>query len=510
MHFQPTVYAFMPLLRALDSREEIHALAGGAVQVTEVSSPPLSRFLLPAVLACMAAASGAASSPAAEPLPPPSNIIVILADDLGWTDLGCMGSRYYETPNIDRLAAQGMRLLRHSHCQNCTPTRAALMSGQYPPRTGIYTVGTLERGESRDRKLRPPRNETRLPLDRKTIADQLRAAGYATGLFGKWHIGEDGDHHPSRRGFDEAITSMGRHFRFQTRPDVPGHEDFYLADFLTEKAVDFLRRHRDRPFFLYLSHFAVHSPHEAKAALIEEFKSKPPAGGHHDPTYAAMIYSVDESVGRVMAVLDELKLAERTLVIFASDNGGVGGYREIGGKGVTDNAPLRGGKRMLYEGGVPVPWIVRWPGVVPPAVTCDTPTAHVDLFPTLLEAARAPEPAQVLDGESLVPLFRDPAAKLRRDAIFAHLPGYLEGYGTSRWRSAPAGSVVAGDWKLLEFYEDGRLELYNLREDVGETRNLAAELPAKAKELRARLAAWRRELGAVLPGPNPEYVPGRP
>lgn len=427
------------------------------------------------------------------------NIVFILADDLGYTDLGCMGSNYYETPHIDRLAAQGLKFLAHHHCQNCAPTRAALLSGQYPPRTGIYTVGTLERGQAADRQMDVPTNQTNLPLDRRTIADQLKAAGYSTGMFGKWHVGQQGDYHPARRGFDEAIVSMGKHFDFVTSPKLGYPPGTYLADFLTDKAVDFLERNKARPFFLYLPHFGVHSPYQAKKELIAKFEKKPPAGGHRDPTYAAMIASVDESVGRVLAKIDELKLADNTVVIFSSDNGGVGGYREINGKGVTDNAPLRGGKGMLYEGGVRVPFLVRWPGVIQPGSTCPEPTIHVDLFPTLLELAGAAKPPQSLDGESLVPLFHDPKVHLKREAIYTHFPGYLEGYGTGQWRTAPVGTIQAGDWKLLEFFETGRLELYNLRDDPGEKTNLAERMPGKARELQTKLAAWRKEMRAPMP-----------
>lgn len=474
------------------------------------------------VFLCMSVAVPivAFAASAAEPTRP--NVIFIMADDLGWTDLGCQGSRYYESPNIDKLASQGLRLACHHHCQNCTPTRAALMSGQVNARTGVYTVGGVDRFDWSARPLVPVENVQSLPLDRDTIADQLKAAGYATAIFGKWHIGETGPYHPARRGFDEAIVSMGKHFGFATTPPVECPRDTYLADFLTDKAVDFVRRHKDRPFFLYLPHFGVHAPLEAKPELIARFESKPPVGGHHNPTYAAMIASVDESVGRVMWALDDLGLAANTVVVFTSDNGGVGGYEREGllvgsqGKGdITDNAPLRSGKGSLYEGGIRVPFIIRWPGVVQPGSACDVPTIHVDVFPTLLEIAGAPTPRQMLDGASLVPLLRDPKATLRRDAIFQHFPGYL-GLGANKWRTTPVSLVHAGDWKLMEYLEDGRLELYNLRDDVGESKNLAASLPAKAKELHDMLVAWRAEVKAPMPEPNrpgrakpPKKDPGR-
>ncbi len=432
------------------------------------------------------------------------NIIFIMADDLGYTDVANYGSQYYETPNIDRLATQGMKLLSHHHCQNCTPTRAALMSGQYGARTGVYTVGGIDRFNWSKRPLRPVDNVTDLPLDRELFPAKLKAAGYVTGMFGKWHIGQRGDYHPSKRGFDEAIASAGKHFNFETDPKTDYPEGEYLADFLTNKAVDFIARHKDEPFFLYLPHFAVHTPINAKEDLIAKFKNKPGVEGHKNPTYAAMIYSVDESVGRIMRTLDELKIADNTVLIFTSDNGGVGGYVREGikkGGDITDNAPLRSGKGSLYEGGTREPFIVRWPGVTKPGTTCDVPTIHVDIYPTMLELGGAAKPTQVLDGESLVKLFRDPAAKLQRDALYQHFPGYL-GAGEDTWRTTPVSLIQVGEWKLMEFLEEGRLELYNLREDIGESKNLATEMPDKAKELHSRLVAWRAEVKAPMPTKN--------
>lgn len=452
-------------------------------------------ILLHADLACQA-------SDATRPRP---NIVFILADDLGWTDTGVYGSRYYETPHIDRLAQQGVRFTNYHNCQNCQPTRAALMTGQYAARTGVYTVGGIDRFDWRSRPLRPVDNVESLPLEKVTISQQLQAAGYATGMFGKWHLGQKGEYHPGKRGFDEAIVTMGKHFDFVTQPQVEVPSGVYLADWLTDRAEDFIRRHRSRPFFLYLPHFGVHSPFQAKPELVARFRGKMPVGGHQDPTYAAMIQSVDESVGRVTKLLDELKLADNTVVIFSSDNGGVGGYVREGLKqsgDVTDNSPLRSGKGSLYEGGIRDPFIVRWPGVAPAGTVCDTPTIHVDAFPTFIEIAQATRPKnQPLDGVSLVPLLRSPSSSLDREAIFQHFPGYL-GAGAGAYRTTPVSVIQSGEWKLMEFLEDNRIELYHLNEDLGETKNLAQELPEKTQELLGKLHAWRRNVGAPMPTQN--------
>lgn len=468
---------------------------------------------------CLPTLAGMPASHAATPADRAAarpNVVFILADDLGYTDLACDGSKYYETPHIDRMAAQGMRFTNGYTCgPNCQPTRAALMSGQYGPRTGVYTVGNINRFNWQSRPLRPVDNVTQLPLTKVTLAQALAKAGYATALFGKWHLGDDGPHHPSKRGFDEAIVSAGAHFDFKTNPAVDYPPGTYLADFITEKSIDFIRRHKDRPFFLCVHHFGVHSPYQAKKELIEKFSSKPPAGGHKDPTYAAMIASVDESVGRILKLLDELELDEKTLVIFTSDNGGVGGYARVGlpKEGITDNAPLRGGKGMLYEGGVRVPYIFRWPARIETGTTCETPINSVDLYPTLLEVAGAQPPADYpLDGLSYAKLLTGGGkGELKRDAIYWHFPGYL-GQGQGHWRTTPAGAIRSGDWKLIEFFEDNRVELYNLREDVGETKNLADAMPDKARELAARLHDWRRRIKAPMPTPNTnvEAEPSRP
>ncbi|MDG3002284.1 sulfatase [Paludisphaera mucosa] len=433
------------------------------------------------------------------------NVVFILADDLGYTDVACYGSRYYRTPNIDRLATEGIRLTDGYSCgPNCQPTRAALMSGRYGPRTGVYTVGSIERFAWRTRPLKPVDNVVKLPLETHTLAQAIHEAGYATGLFGKWHLGQDDAHHPSKRGFDEAIVSMGKHFDFETIPKVEHPPEAYLADFLTDKAVDFITRHKDGPFFLALHHFGVHAPHQAKPELIAKFKDAPPAGGHRDPTYAAMIASVDESVGRVLKTIDDLGLGDDTLVVFTSDNGGVGGYGREGiavGKEITDNAPLRGGKGMLYEGGVRVPYIFRWTGKIPSGTTSDQPINSVDLYPTLLEVAGG-RVRSTLDGVSYLGLLTSGGRERPgRDALYWHFPGYL-GAARGQWRTTPAGAIRDGDWKVVEHFETGKVELYNLRDDPGEKHDLAAAQPDRAAALHARLVAWRKRVNAPMPTPH--------
>lgn len=434
------------------------------------------------------------------------NVVFILADDLGWTDLGCQGSKYYETPHIDKLARGGLRFTSAYSCgPNCQPTRAALVSGQYGPRTGVYTVGATDRFDSSRRPLIPVDNVQQLPLSMRTLGQVMKQAGYATALFGKWHLGQQGKFHPGARGYDRAITSMGLHFDFATQPKVDYPKGVYLADWLTDQALEFIDSNQSRPFFLELHHFAVHAPHQAKPDLIERFKAKQGVGGHHDPRYAAMIASLDESVGRVVARLEELKLTGKTLVIFTSDNGGVGGYAEAGVRakeGITNNAPLHGGKGMLYEGGIRVPWIATWPGTITPGTTA-VPINSVDLFPTLVDVTGGTVEGEVpLDGTSVLPLLQGKPPGERKP-LFWHFPGYL-GSGKDVWRTTPAGAVRSGDWKLIEFFEDGRLELYNLKDDLGETTNLADQLPRKREELHKLLKDWRAAVNAPMPKRRPQ------
>jgi arylsulfatase A-like enzyme len=444
------------------------------------------------------------------------NFVFILVDDMGWRDVGFMGSRYYETPNIDRLAAQGMVFTdAYANAPNCAPTRACLLSGQYGPRHGVYTVDTSARGSAAGRKLIPVTNRTTLPAEIITLAEALRPAGYRSASMGKWHLGVDPDSGPVAQGFDVNVagnlagnpSSYFSPYRNKNLPDGPKGE--YLTDRLTEEALAFIEANRANPFFLYLPHYAVHTPIQAKQELVAKYKKKPPDGGQGNPEYAAMIESVDQGVGAILAKLDQLGLADNTVVVFFSDNGGVGGYRELGiaGGEITSNRPLRGGKGMLYEGGIREPTIVRWPAKVKAGTRCATPVIGLDFYPTFLEIAGAEKkPGQILDGESLVPLLTG-TGTLKRDAIFWHFPAYLQG-GKGTWRTTPAGAIRSGDWKLIEFFEDNRLELYNLADDIGEAADLAEKMPEKAKELHDRLVAWRKAVNAPVPTEkNPQFDP---
>jgi len=445
------------------------------------------------------------------------NIIFILIDDMGWRDLGCYGSEYYETPNIDRLAGQSMVFSDAYTCgPNCAPTRASLMSGQYTPRHGIITVGNSDRGPAHLRKLIPQETKTVLDGGITTIAEAIKPAGYVSASMGKWHLGNDPGHGPIGQGFD---LNMGgyeaghprSYFSPYKNPELKdGPEGEYLTDRLTEEALKFIETNRDKPFFLYLPHYAVHTPIRAKKEMIGKYEAKEPSNGQGNPTYAAMIESTDQGVGRMMAKLDELGLTDDTIVIFSSDNGGVGGYKALGIQGakITSNAPLKGGKGMLYEGGIRVPLFVRWPGVAKPGTRCDEPVITVDFYPTLVEMAGAARPArQALDGQSILPLLRG-AGGLKREAIFWHFPAYLQG-GGGTWRTTPAGAIRRGQWKLIEFFEDGRIELYNIVRDISEKNDLAEKMPEKARELHDLLGNWRKSVKAEVPRRlNPKYKPG--
>ena len=423
------------------------------------------------------------------------NIIFIFIDDMGWTGTSFMGSGYYETPNIDKLAREGMVFRSAYTCgPNCAPTRACLLSGQYTPRHGVYTVGSSERGESRFRRLIPTQNTTSLDTRIVTIAEALKPAGYVSACIGKWHLG-GAESSQLAQGFDVSVDSGD----FQKDPKDPKH----IFSF-TDAAIKFIEENKDRSFFLYMSHHAIHTPVEATDELTVKYQNKPAWHGQNNSKYAAMTEHTDDGVGRLLAKLDELKLTDNTLVIFYSDNGGAGEQ--------TSNYPLRGAKGMLYEGGIRVPMAVRWPGVVKAGTSCDVPVNSVDFYPTFLEIAGVRRPGnQLLDGESIVPLLRG-AKSLKRQAIFWHFPAYLqgnnEGARDTYFRTRPAGAIRKGDWKLIQYFEQlefgeepslPELELYNLADDIGEQNNLAKTMPEKRDELLQELVAWRQSINAPIP-----------
>ena len=442
---------------------------------------------------------------------PKPNVIFLLIDDMGFKDVGFMGSKFYETPNIDKLASEGMVFTNaYANAPNCAPTRACIMSGQYTPRHGVYTVGNSDRGPAHLRKLIPVKNKTVLDPGTVTIAESLKKSGYTSISIGKWHLGMDPDSGPIAQGFDRNIAGNHRgsppsYFSPYKNPDIQdGPKGEYLTDRLTDEAIKFIEDNKGGPFFLYLPYYAVHMPIRGKKELIKKYEKKTPHNGQGNPKYAAMVDSTDQGIGRIMDKLNELKLAENTVVIFFSDNGGHAK--------VTSMKPLRGSKGMLYEGGIREPMIVRWPKKIKPGAVCDTAVIGTDFYPTLLEITGSDKPhAQPLDGKSIMPLLTQ-TGSFKRDAIFWHFPAYLQRYSTSQgaFRTTPASAIRKGDYKLIEFFEDGKLELYNLKEDISESNDLSKKLPAKTKELHADLVSWRKTINAPVPTEkNPLYNPGK-
>ncbi len=435
------------------------------------------------------------------------NFIIILIDDMGWKDLGCFGSTFYETPHCDKLAAAGMRFTNaYAACPVCSPTRASILTGKYPARLHL-TDWLPGRTDRPSQKLLRPKFQQFLPLDEVTLAKALKPQGYVSASIGKWHLGGEA-HYPDKHGFDVNVggTHTGSppagYFQFKTPTLTARNDQEYLTDRLTEEAEKFIETNKDRPFFLYLAHYGVHIPLQAKKDVIAKYQARAkPNQEQNNPIYAAMVESVDDSVGRVMKKLEELKIADRTVVFFFSDNGGLS-VKEGPNTPATSNAPLRAGKGYLYEGGIREPMIVRWPGVVKPGGVCDVPVSSVDFYPTILEMAGVKTGEKpVIDGVSLLPLLKQ-RGDLKRSAIYWHYPHY------SNQGGRPGGAVRAGDFKLIEFYEDGKLELYNLRDDIGEKTDLAARMPEKTKELHQMLVDWRKSVDAQMPTPNPDYKPG--
>ncbi|UCD00231.1 MAG: sulfatase [Phycisphaerales bacterium] len=447
----------------------------------------------------------------------PPNFVFILVDDLGWADVSCYGSDLHETPNIDRLAQQAMRFTdAYAAAPVCSPTRASIMTGKYPAKLHMTIWYESSANPPQNRRLIPPVTQGNLPHEQVTIAEVLKEAGYFTAHVGKWHLGDAG-HYPETQGFDVNIggtfwgapatffypyggsSRWGGEFRYVPHLEF-GREGEYLTDRLTDEAISLLDKVKDKPFFLNLCYHTVHTPIEGKPELVQHYKKKVKLGmRHQNYEYAAMVHSLDENVGRILAKLNTLGIADRTVVIFFSDNGGfINKYKT---KTVTDNYPLRSGKGSLYEGGVRAPLIVKWPGVTEAGSTCREAVSSIDFYRTILDISGRSGDAKhnaELDGLSLVPLLRNPNARLKRDALYWHYPHY---YPTT----SPVSSVRQGDWKLLEYFEDDRVELYNLTSDMGEQNDLSEEMPERVAELRRRLEAWRRTGDAQMPVANPRY-----
>lgn len=440
------------------------------------------------------------------------NVILIVSDDLGWADLGCYGSTFHRTPELDRLAAGGVRFSQaYAACPVCSPTRAALMTAKHPARLHLTDWLPGRPDMPSQRLLRPPLRQ-QLPLEEVTIAEVLHDAGYATRHIGKWHLGGAG-FDPTKQGFDVSLAGDARgsppsYFApfgkgERVIPDLAeAPEGEYLTDRLTNEALRFIDDHHSRPFFLYLPHYAVHTPLAAKPELQAGYPAWDGTahGRQENPIYAAMLESVDQGVGRIVQRLDELKLTERTLVIFTSDNGGLA-TREGPHTPSTINSPLREGKGWLYEGGVRVPLIVSWPGHIEPRVD-ETPVWSADLPVTALALCGQKFPTPV-DGDDLSALLLARTPLPPRE-LYWHYPHY------ANQGSRPGGSVRDGDWKLIEFYDTGRRELFNLANDLSEGKHLAEEHPEQVERLAAKLDAWRREADVQMPRPNPNYLPNAP
>ncbi|VGO16351.1 Arylsulfatase [Pontiella desulfatans] len=439
------------------------------------------------------------------------NIIYINADDLGVMDVGFNSSRYH-TPHIDRLRAEGMLFTEaYAPAANCAPSRACVMSGQYAPRHGVYTVGNSDRGKSQQRKLVPVRNTLHLNPDNLTLAGALQAGGYKTIHLGKWHLGED----PIRQGFDVNIggdtsggPSGGGYFSpFKSGPMKPFSDQYpegtHRVDIFSDQAIRFMRENKEHPFFMHMAYYSVHTRLEAVPEFVDKYEGRPVHA-----VYASMIEKMDEGIGRILTELETLGLKENTLVLFCSDNGGI--------CKISKQTPFRAGKGSYFEGGIREPLVVRWPGKVAADSTCSVPVIGTDFYPTFLEAAGLPVPkGKVLDGISLLSLLTGQDEFPER-MLFWHFPVYLQAYSGVEddshdplYRTRPGSALRFGKWKFHEYFEDGRIELYDLEADIGERNNLASLYPEKARELHAEMKRWRATMEAPVPTElNPKYKPG--
>ncbi|MEM9657195.1 MAG: sulfatase [Planctomycetota bacterium] len=455
----------------------------------------------------LAFGGGALSARAAEQ----PNLVLIFIDDLGWKDVGCYGNSFVETPRIDRLAAEGLRFTDfYAAGAVCSPTRCALQTGQNQARIGVtaHIPGHWRPFE----RVITPFTTMALPLDAVTIADALQNSGYATGYVGKWHLGGGAEFQPDRQGYEFCVVVNGPHlpgkYRVQGEPGVRPRSDQYRTDFEADLCVEFITRHRDGPFLLMVSPFAVHIPLAAMSDKVEKYRAKAEQTQHDlpHPIYAAMIEHCDHMVGRIVDALVAENVDDDTLVAFTSDNGGLYrryDYRAAADDEVSSQAPLRGEKGTLYEGGVRVPLIVKYPPLISPGGVCREPTISYDFFPTFVELAGGKLPAnQTIDGLSLKPLFQRPAAQLAREALHWHYPHYHH--------DRPASSIRNRRWKLIDYLDGtGDVELYDLTTDLSETNNLVREQPRRTNQLQSELSSWRNRVLARMPIPNPAYDPQR-
>ena len=437
------------------------------------------------------------------------NIILINIDDMGWRDVGFMGSQYYETPNLDALAVTGMIFTNaYASASNCAPSRACMMSGQWTPRHGIYTVANSDRGKSKDRKLIPVVNNEYMPDDNILIPEVLKKAGYTTCHAGKWHLTDD----PLLRGFDVNIggTHAGHPASYYAPyKNVPleAPDDYYLTNLIMDRTLEFLKTTDKNPFFLYYAPYAVHMPIQPVNTLLRKYENKPEWNGQNNSKYATMIENLDTQIGRLVALLRKSGKLENTFILFTSDNGGH--------YGITKQWPLRSGKGSYYEGGIREPMFACWPGKIQNGLKSDVPVTNLDFFPTILEVAGVERPAEkILDGQSILPLLTGKAMPDDRP-FFWHFPVYLEAYlkqddptQDPLFRTRPGSAIRLGDWKLIHYFENNDLELYNLKEDVGEKKNRVQSNPEKVKELFEILENWRKDTGAPVPKEiNPQFSP---
>jgi len=436
------------------------------------------------------------------------NILLINIDDMGWRDVGFMGSEYYETPNIDALAAEGMIFTNaYAAASNCAPSRACMMSGQWTPRHGIYTVANPDRGKSKDRKLIPTVNNEYMPDDNILIPEALKKAGYITCHAGKWHLTDN----PLLCGFDINIGGSHAGHPGSYYPPYknvaldPPSDEYYLTNLIMDKTLEFVESTNENPFFLYYSPYAVHTPINPVKDLLAKYEKKPEWNGQNNAKYATMVENVDIQIGRLIALLKKSGKLENTFILFISDNGGH--YK------ITKQWPLRAGKGSYYEGGIREPMFVRWPGKIKPGSKTDVPVTNLDFYPTLLEVAGVEKQKEkVLDGNSILPILTG-KEKLGQRPLFWHFPIYLEAYvkkdTTTQdpvFRTRPGSAIRFGDWKLIQYFENNDLELYNLKEDIGEKNNLAETKREKLNELLGILDIWRDETCAPIPSElNQEY-----